>query len=83
MGTCHKGLLGNLGAKDGAFGKCLGKKMGRNYNQQGLETDGFGVIWAMKKGTKWLFRVIDMIILSSFVGVNIIRIPIEKSELEK
>ena len=44
MGTCHKGLLGNLGAKDGAFGKCLGKKMGRNYNQQGLETDGFGVI---------------------------------------
>ena len=44
MGTCHKGLLGNLGAKDGAFGKYLGKKMGRNYNQQGLETDGFGVI---------------------------------------
>lgn len=24
MGTCHKGLLGNLGAKDGAFGKPLG-----------------------------------------------------------
>ena len=24
MGTCHKGLLANLGSKDGAFGRCVG-----------------------------------------------------------
>ena len=37
MGTCHKGLLGNLGAKDGAFGKYLGpQKMGRNRTRKGL-----------------------------------------------
>ena len=47
MGTCHKGLLGNLGAKDGAFGKYLVKRRAVHgcTKQEGLETDsGFGFI---------------------------------------
>ena len=53
MGTCHKGLLGNLGAKDGAFGKYLGpQKMRRNRTRKGLALKQDGWIWIY--GDRWL-----------------------------
>ena len=60
MGTCHKGLLGNLGAKDGAFGKYLGpQKMGRNRTRkaQALKQDGRNLDLWLGGGNSKIFGI--------------------------